>query len=311
VLGLDDDKTLVMTSTLFASGLILERARRVDDVVFLTCYQEDDFGCRIRYLIAFSEKPIPVEVLASAAKVAQSDGAYAVIVGSTYGPTEIPVLTLESFLARFGGPVRSLLPLKPTFGHEIQVLGDNRLPDGISGRPDDLFEEYVRAGLQFITGRRVVRYGQSRRGESVPDGYMSLGDCYILYDAKAAGGGYEVDAATVRQCSSYVRDFTERYEHHQKLYAFLVVSGQFSNPSKLDDRSRELYADSRVPLVFLTAVDLAAGVEYFKTDPVLRETTDWKAVFAKTTISADTIRQYAKTARRDGIVRGRAVGNIS
>jgi hypothetical protein len=77
--------------------------------------------------------------------------------------------------------------------------------EGVSGRPDVLFEEYTHVALQFLLADRVIRYGQERRGEAVPDGIaFAQGQAILPYDAKAYAGGYEVSRDSVRQFGDYV-----------------------------------------------------------------------------------------------------------
>jgi hypothetical protein len=302
----DADRVSVLTSTLFANGLLLENSRRVLGVLLLTYSFEDDFGCRIPYLIALADSEITPNTVESIQKVARNDNSHVVVVGEITGSIGVPFLSFDRFLARFGGPVASLLPLDPRFSEHLRTLGDNRLPLSLSGRPDDLFEEYVRAGLQFVLGRKVHRYGQTRRGEVVPDGYIPFDKSYLLYDAKASRGGYEVTVETIRQCADYVQDFGRRYDSYGLPYGFLVLSGAFLNRDGLLQRNRELYARTRVPLVFMDADALVEAVGYLSANPALRRFIDWRAILAEVVVSAQTIRKAGAAVLRDAVVGGRA-----
>lgn len=299
------ERVVTLTTTLFAQGFLLESTRRVADALLMTYTREDEFGVKIPYLVALAENRLEEPALEAIRLVADREAAHLVIIGETSSASEVPVLSFDQFLARFGGGIRSLLPLEETFSEQLNQLGHNQVPPGLRGTADELFEVYVEAGLQFLLGRRIVRYGQERRGESVPDGVAVRQGGYILYDAKAAKDGYEVTAAAIRQFSKYVNDFHNRYlQLFGRAYVFLVVSGSFANDSNsLIARSQELYAQTGgVSLVFLDAGTLGDVVAYFSQHLQLREATDWNLVFANPIIKASTIKGIAEAAGRDGLL---------
>ena len=78
----------------------------------------------------------------------------------------------DRFLNLFGGPIFGLSPLESDFGTQLNQLGQNKLPLGLEGKADDLFELYVRNAFEFIFGCKVIRYGQDRRFETRPDGII-------------------------------------------------------------------------------------------------------------------------------------------
>ena len=228
-----------------------------------------------------------------------------VVVGATTTQhPNLPVLTHQAFLSRLGGPVSALLPLEPTYPGHLAALGRNALPVGLTGASDNLFEEYVHAGLQFLFHERVHRYGQERRFEALPDGLVPGKHApLMLYDAKAAGDGYDVTSTTIRQFSDYVNNFHERYEHYTgRLYCFLAVSGEFRSPATLQGRADELYATCHVPLRFITANELGAVVRLFAERPAFREVIDWKKIFAKHLITAADVTKYLEARRKDGVI---------
>jgi hypothetical protein len=174
------------------------------------------------------------------------------------------------------------------------------LPPTLSGTASDLFETYGSAGLQFIIGRRVIRYGRARSGESVPDGIAIAGLNYALFDAKAASGGFKFDAETIRQFSRYVRDFSKRYENLGKPIAFICISGGFlDSPESLEARSRELYADCGTVLVVLSVPELVAAVRIFREDLQLRQFADWRKILTNTVLTTAQIEQHLRSAARD------------
>lgn len=293
----------LLTTTLAAHGYVPLSARRLPQALLLTYEFPDDFGCVIRYVIALTDGELKGPALEAVRKIAARRQAHLVIVGRAEGSFNEPVLSLDEFTARFGGGIPSLLPLDPAYATQLRELGHNRLPEGLTGRPEHLFERYVHAGLQFITGRRVIRYGQDRLGESVPDGLILLGGSYVLYDAKSAANGFEVDSETERQCQAYSEDFATRYkEILGRPYAFLLVSGSFAQTREvLERRSHEVYSRSQVPLTCLDAATMGSAVQCFSTHPRLRSVVDWRAIFSNPVISPEVIHRAVRLAARDKV----------
>ena len=301
--GNGENTVELVTTTLAAHGYVPVSARRFPYALLLTYEFPDDFGCVVRYQIALAGRQLTSPELEAVRKIAAQHQAHLVIVGSVEGSVREPVMSLDEFMARFGGGIASLLPLDPAYSTRLQELGHNRLPADLAGRPDHLFEHYVYAGLQFITGTRVIRYGQERLGESVPDGLILLRGFYVLYDAKAAAGGFEVNSETIRQCQAYIEDFANRYKDVLgRPYAFLLVSGSFAQPHDvLIRRSGELYSRSQVPLACLDATTITSAVQYLSTRPRLRSVIDWRSVFSNALITPEVIRRAAESAARDRI----------
>jgi hypothetical protein len=293
--------------TLLSNGFRLIETVRKPSYLALTVRRIDEFGVANRYLIGCIAPTSylhdgDVEALQ---KLARLQNAALVVVGTTAAPhPNLTVLSQSEFLDRLGGPVTALLPLEPEYANQLQTLGHNQLPSGLSGKSDDLFEEYVHAGLQFLFQERVLRYGQERRFEAVPDGYVPGRRApLMLYDAKAAKDGYDVSTTTVRQFADYVTQFHQRYETYTgRLYCFLAISGHFQAETTLHQRDNELYASCGVPLRFITAGDLSRIVTIFAEHPTYRGAIDWKTVFATTMITAETVNQHLNARLRDRII---------
>ena len=296
-----------LVRTLLSVGFRIASTQRKPSYIALTAVRRDEFGVENKYVFACVEETCALsdEDVGSLQKNAEFEHGALVIVGRLSSAIkEVSVLTTQEFLGRLGGPVLALLPLEPDFPNRLSILGHNALPPGLSGNPDTLFEEYVHAGLQFILQDRVVRYGQDRRFEAVPDGLVAgHRSPLMLYDAKAAKDGYEISANSIRQFGDYVRAFHSRYEAFTgHLYAFLLVSGHFQVEGSLEERSAQLFADCNVPLRTIASDEMAKIVGLLAERPAQRQVIDWKAIFARTVITVDDFKRNLEARVRDGVI---------
>ncbi len=293
----------VAVRTLLAGGMLVDSAHRKPEYVAVSCHRVDDFGVSVSYLVVLGDARVSAQA-AAARQHADHEGAHLIIVADDVDSDEHHI-SWPAFLARLGGPLRSWLPLEPEFATRLSELGHNRLPAGITGRPDNLFEEYVLAGLQFAVGNRVIRYGQDRRFERVPDGVAWAGDppSFFIYDAKAAGTGFVVDVDAVRQFGDYVRRFNERYRLHTgRVQSFVVASGHFDMTNEAcATRSDSLYAECGTRLSFLTAEELSKICALLNGSPTMRSSLPWGSLLARLHISADDVNGALGAARKDGI----------
>ena len=263
-------------------------------------------GSKVCYMIAVASHRLSNSDVEWLVKEAHRQGKALVLVGETDArPEDVPVLSYAQFLDRLGGPVFSLLPLDDAYAAHLVTLGHNTLPVGMIGRPDDLFEQYVYAGLQYLFRARVVRYGQDRRFEPVPDGIAIGNDIpLMLYDAKAAAKGYEMSMDAVRQFSDYVEEFNRCYETQVgKVGYFLVISGSFDNEEDaLEERSRDVQAKTGVPLSFLTADVLGSIVKRLVQEPFLRPTLNWRRIFARPVVRLQDVEKQLRARNKDGVL---------
>src|SRR6266850_8122845 len=209
----------IAVRTLTTGGFILESAERNPGYILLHMSRIDEFGASHHYCFAVAEEHFGQAQVETARIAAEYRHAQLVLIGRN--DSTLPTVEWDRFINLFGGPVFSASPLEPDFADHLIALGHNRLPDGLQGRADDLFEAYVHVALEFMLGTRVVRYGQNRRFEARPDGIvLPYRNFAALYDAKAYREGYEVTAETIRQFKSYVEDFSSRYQSYLALNAF-------------------------------------------------------------------------------------------
>jgi hypothetical protein len=299
-------KISTIINTLIGSGFQLLNVTSKPSYLLLRVYRTDEFGIAQHYVLVYSgDTTVRPSAIAGLRKVAANDHAPLVIVGKaeTCDPT-IPILTLDQFVGKMGGSVPTFLPLEPEYPAQLTELGFNKKPSGLVGKADDHFEGYVHAGLQFLLQRRVIRYGQDRLFETVPDGLVPGRDSVqLLYDCKAYKDGYPLSRGSIRQFADYVRSFHQRYESYiGRLHAFLVISGRFQSDATLDTRSQELYSECQVPLVFMSAATLGEIVTLFAQAPRYRSAIDWKVVFSATTVELKTVKAQLSARKKDKVI---------
>jgi hypothetical protein len=290
--------------TLYSGGFILSKVQREPGYALIVARRIDEFRVAHRYCFAVFEDEFAQTQIETVKIAARYHDAEPVLVGE--GVSDLPTVEWEGFTSLLGGPIFSLKPFEPRFREHLHELGHNRLPQGLEGKADDLFEVYVREALEFIVGERVVRYGQDRLFEARPDGLVlpSRG-FYALYDAKAYSDGYPVTQDSLRQFGSYVEDFSKRYVGYlQRLNSFLVVSGKFTQGDKaLGERSSEFIAEHQTPLSFVTADALGEIIEILSETPVVRRAVNWSRVFSDPVARPSLVRSEVAKVLRDKTVR--------
>ena len=285
---------------------MLDSGERNPGFTSLFASRTDEFGVSHKYCFAlFEHDPVPEQIeLAKLSASRKKSGL--VIIGTTSSIEGISCVEWDRFVNLFGGFIFSSSPLEPEFSSQLIELGHNKLPIGLEGRPDDLFEIYVRNALEFIFGCRVIRYGQDRRFEARPDGIVIQNFRFsALFDAKAYSDGYEVSENSIRQFKSYVEDFKRMYSSFFDINAFIVVSGFFPHDSAtLERRSRELQATVNTPLIFLSADVLSQIINLFLNHASLRRSINWRRVFVNPIINAKIVENEIKTILKDKVIKG-------
>lgn len=292
--------------TLVGAGFTILHAETRPSHLAVLAERTESLGVKARYAIAVGASAMNSATTAALGRWAEREGAGLVLVGvADSPPPRASVLSYDQFVDRLGGTIRSFLPLEPNFGERLRILGDNQLPKGLVGKPDELFESYVHAGLQFIFRSRVVRYGKLRSGEAVADGLATTPTApLLLYDAKAAKGGYEMVKDEERKFEDYVREFHGRYEAAVgRLTAIVVISGAFADkPPALMRRFTQVLAATQVPLVFMDAATMAEIVAIMVNEPMFRPTVDWRLVFSEPIVRVAAVADELAARRRDGVL---------
>jgi hypothetical protein len=289
--------------TLLAGGFTWENPRREPGYMIFDAYRYDEFGAKQRYCFVLTDGRLGEAQIANAKTTARRSNSQLVIIGEA--DDQIPQIDWLRFINLFGGPVFSSLPTESAFVGQLKTLAFNRLPDGLDGSPDDLFEIYVQQALEFIFAGKVLRYGQERRFEARPDGLAMPNPLFTaLFDAKAYSNGYNVTMETYRQFSSYIKDFKRRYgEHRQRLNSFIVVSGEFQqHKNALENRAKDLLAEHGVPLAFLTAGNLADIIAILGKHPSLRRSINWGRIFSDALVAPRSVQAEIEALAKDRVI---------
>lgn len=274
----------------------------------LRASRRDELGVNTKYLLAFSGgNKLSAADVAGLRHTASFHSAALVVICDVCEDelNDLPVIAPEDFIQRLGGAISSYLPLESFYNEHLVALAHNKLPEGVEGRADDLFEEYVHVGLQFILHKQVVRYGQDRRFKTLPDGVvLGGGSLLLLYDCKAAKDGYDISRNSIRQFADYVRRFHQNYERYiGRVHCFLVVSSFFQSPETLDERSRDLLAECQVPLASLNADEMGQIVQMFVERPAYRQSIEWKRILSGGAVHAAGVQKDLQERIKDGVIR--------
>jgi hypothetical protein len=291
--------------TILCGGFQLIKAESKPGFYTLICYRLDEFGAELKYCFIVTNDRLNKTQMEIALIEAKQYGAIPVIIGEADGDT----VSIEwvKFANIFGGPVLSVSPMEKMFQDNLIELSFDKLPSGLVGDADDLFEQYVNSALIFLMGGPVKSYGQKRRFERKPDGIAIPNDNFCaLYDAKAYSNGYEISISQVRQFSSYVEDFEKRYSNYNvpRLNSFLVISGKFQQrTSTLEKRSKSFLADNHIPLSFFTSIELVEMLKYVSEYPGTRKAIQWNHIFSDTIASSDRVKKEIQIIKADHIIK--------
>lgn len=220
-------------------------------------------------------------------------------------PTEIKQLPLAEFYDVLGGEVRTDRVFVADLHRVMDELGHNKLPKGLTGRPDDLLEAYVADCLQFLLECPVRRFGHERRFERLPDG-IALGrsNLNVCFDTKAYGEQFHPQADDIRRFASYVRDFNQRYQGYiGHISTFLVVSGALSGDIKaVKEKANDLIVECATPLVLIKAAHLAEAVQMVRPLPRHRAAINWRSVFVPEVFAPSRLAKELSRIRKDSVI---------
>jgi hypothetical protein len=290
---------------LTAGGFILNKAERKPGYMVFITSRYDEFGNKQNYCFALAETSMNKNQVDGAEISARHHNANLVVIGQT--EVDTPKIEWNRFINIFGGPVLNVEPFEPDFGENLVRLGYNKLPNGIRGKADEVFETYVNVALEFIFGGTVKYWGQSRKFENIADGLAIPSINFTaLYDAKACKKGYQINSGTIRQFNDYVIGFKSKYSDYYKLNSFIVVSGEFAQKeSSLDERSHELLSLCGIPLSFLNAETLADIVKLMVKNPQFRRSINWAKIFTRSNVQTKFVKKEIAILKKDGLLRSK------
>lgn len=280
--------------------------KRVSPVcALINIHRLDDLSTSVNYTILFSIEEPSESTLGLLETTAKAKPSRSIVLSKVKPKGQFTWYTPDEFYAILGGPVTSGIILAPDLPELLDTLGKNALPEGVDGKPDDIFEDYVKECLQFLVNAPAWRYGQERRFEKLPDGLILGRDGFLLlFDAKAYAGGFPVSADDIRRFASYVRDFSTKYEDAiGRVHCFLVISASFDQGSKaLSDKSNEMYATCQTKLGFMEAKTLGHAVELIRENISLRNSIDWRRVFSNDVVTLASVESQLRSLIKDNLL---------
>ena len=183
----------------------------------------------------------------------------------------------------------------------LPSLALNELPPSLEGyevEPQDLFE---RKSFRLLTATfrfGGTRYGESRRGQRLPDAVLDWPDgstTSALFDCKAASSGYRMTSDEFLRFRNYWETLAPQLSGNgQELKYLIVLSSYFpgqegqSHPYRY--RADQVFEETGLKLVYMTASDLAwaaARLEGDDTSLHRRCEFNWEELFENGLVHAD------------------------
>jgi hypothetical protein len=185
----------------------------------------------------------------------------------------------------------------------LPALALNELPSDlreVNIEPQDLLE---RKAFRLFTGIlrfNGVRYGESRRGERVPDAVLTYemdSAAAVMLDCKAASSGYHMAPDHLLRFEEYFDALSPDLAAQGRSFTHLViVSSHFPGPDDqrhaFHGRNDELQERTGMKLVYLCAADLAWFANRLEARDVSLERRlgiDWSQVFDQGMVTSDLL----------------------
>jgi hypothetical protein len=274
------DVVAVATRTLLAAGYTISGVHRQPGHIEFKCERASLLGPTVQFLIAITDQSeLSEDDTRDIAYAAGNQNRLAVLVSNSGGPHQ---LSWTEFLEVMGGAVPSWKALTDEYRDHLEKASRNEVPSGQVGEAWLIFESLVADGLEFCFGRKVNRLGGQKRGKRVSDMVATLPDfSVVVVDAKAAGSGFDANAGSLRALAEYVIKQKKRQQGGGDVVAALVVSSGFvQDVRELAAAAKEFLGQTRVPLCFMTALDLWLMVKTLRGKPDIRNCIRWNMIFA-------------------------------
>jgi hypothetical protein len=293
----------VAVRTLLVSGYVLDSAAvRQPTHIEIRCGKLSVFGVRVPFLIAITDtSSFTAEQIGDITALAVQETRSPVFVGSE--PTDSQ-LGWEEFLSALGGQVPSWRAVSSTYAEALLTAASNRLPPNTTGEAWLIFEDLVCDGLEFVFGRRAHRLGGRRRGQKVSDIVAVLpGTELLIVDAKATQSEFDANWPSLRPLVEYVKKQQQRQQGHNIVHSAAIVSSNFEqSSSSLQELSNTFFAETHLPLTFVTADILSTMVIRLQQSTDVRAAINWKRVFSGGALLLQTFEREFKEASNERIV---------
>lgn len=286
------------------NGFQIHKIDRISpENIIINARKYDRLGAEVRYSIMFSEDEHETAPVESLKNISRSYDSHPIYVNDNYLLKDVGSYSQTEFFNFFGGIVNTGLTLIPGLTTILNELGHNRLPEILTGEPEDLHELYVAECLQFILQSPTRRYGKARAFESLPDSVVLGRNFLILVDSKAYSKGFAYHADDIKRFASYVEDFNTRYSQYLgRVFTFLVVSGSFLDSDKsIIGRSEELYKLCGCKLSCLTSSELGEIVKHLQKIPQERSSLDWQNIFVNQKIEMRHVSNELLRIKKDRV----------
>lgn len=290
-------------STLVTNGFNIGKVDRLPhENTIIHTYKYDKLGAIVNYSILFTNDIIENSLTDTLIAEAEKNRATPLLICDNFSSEKCRSYTSENFFAFFGGIIDAGLILIPNLPDILDKLGHNSLPEGLTGKPDDLHELYVKDCLQFIMESPTRRYGIDRAFESLPDAVVLCKDGFmLLVDSKAYKNGFGFQADDLKRFQSYIEDFKNRYSFFfGNLFSFVVVSGHFTDSeSSLATRSIEFYKICGHKLSCLESKELGLITELLRDNATVRGSINWKNIYSELIITTSLVQKEIERIKKD------------
>jgi hypothetical protein len=292
-------------STLITNGFHIKSVERFSSENYIiNTYKYDKLGAEIRYSILFCSDKTATSILQTLEKIAKAYNSLPLFVNEHFDTSICKSFKPSKFFDFFGGIVNTGLILIPNLPEILDELGHNKLPNGLTGEPEDLHELYTSECLQFLFESPTRRYGSDRLFEKLPDGLvLCKGRFMILFDSKAYKDGFKIKSDDINRFAYYVKDFNDRYSNYfGNIYSFIIVSGNFNDSEKsITNRSGELYKECNCKISCIKSEELGNIVKLIRGIPEFRGSINWKTVFSDTIVEVKFVQQEISRINKDKI----------
>lgn len=299
-----NDLTNILT-TLITNGFNIAKVERfANSNNIIHVYKYDKLGAEVKYSILFTLDKKENSIIETLLSVAGEFKATPIIVSDEIKLSDCKCYSRSEFFNFFGGILNTGLILIPKLSEVLDLLGHKKLPKGLTGKPENLHELYVKECLQFIMESPTRRYGIDRSFESLPDAVvLSKEGFMLLVDSKSYSNGFGFEADDLKRFKSYVEEFRLRYSFfYGSVLSFLIISGGFTDSqTAINSRSDELYKMANCKLSYMTSRELGAIVELVRENTAMRSSINWRNIFSQLMIDTKLVEKEIKRIEKDNI----------